>query len=409
MGKAIHEKLVLGSLLLILAALPGSKYLLSVGMIGLLVLALIHPNRQKHWQGFLAYRPFVTVTGIFALFAISGLWSSDMDYFIGRLRIMLPFLILPFAVASIPDLSRKRLLALFYFFFGAISFSAVLVFIHYLLNYEVINDAIRQSRTMPTPCNHIRYSLMIAFSILIGIQLIRERFFLWRSWERWLIGLFTLFLLVFLHVLSVRSGLVAFYAALALWGVILILQKGKWWQVVLFASFMVALPFAAYQTIPGFKNKVDLTRWNYLMFKEGNIKNYSDTQRLYSYGVAFQLMEEHPVLGVGLGDVKQEVYDIYEEKYVQLHKMLPHNQYLYVLTATGILGFLIFLFLLLYPIFYRKNFTRPLFLAFNLIILMSFMVENTLGTSTGVGFYLIFLLLCLQYFRLEDQSVNSQT
>ncbi|MEM6723959.1 MAG: O-antigen ligase family protein [Bacteroidota bacterium] len=406
MGKALHEKLVLGSLILILASLPGSKYLLSVGMIGLLVLAFIHPDRQKHWQGFLAYRPFVAVTGIFFLFAISGLWSSDLDYFRGRLRIMLPFLILPFAVASIPDLSRKRLLALFYFFFGAISFSAVLVFTHYLLNYEVINDAIRQSRCMPTPCNHIRYSLMIAFSILIGIQLIRERFYLWRSWERWLISGFTLFLLIFLHVLSVRSGIVAFYAALSLWGVFLILQKGKWWQVLLFVGFMLAFPFSAYQTIPGFQNKVNLTWWNYLMFKEGNIKNYSDTQRLYSFGVAFQLIEDNPMLGVGLGDVKKEVYQIYEEKYIQLDKMMPHNQYLFVLTATGIIGLLVFLFLLLYPIFYKRNFKRPLFLAFNLIILMSFMVENTLGTSTGVGFYLIFLLLCLQYFRLEAPSVT---
>ena len=69
MGKAVHEKLVLGSLMLILASLPGSKYLLSVGMIGLLVLALIHPDRKRHWQGFLGYRPFVAVTGIFVVFA----------------------------------------------------------------------------------------------------------------------------------------------------------------------------------------------------------------------------------------------------------------------------------------------------------------------------------------------------
>jgi len=104
-----------------------------------------------------------------------------------------------------------------------------------------------------------------------------------------------------------------------------------------------------------------------LMFGQVNIidrfllKSYSDDvdslqRRVVMMGQAWELFRQHPIIGVGTGNYKDNVQIVYESFggrfYEPFYKILqnvyayPHNWFLLVLAENGIIGFLAVLYLL---------------------------------------------------------------
>jgi len=173
-----------------------------------------HPHLKANFQKFISNKAYLVVTLFFFIVVVSGINSTDFGYWGERLRIKLPFILLPFAFASMPRFRKKDYLTIFYFFLIILFGSTLLVGLDYWINYEKITDGLGRGRPIPTPVNHIRYSLMIAFGTIGGIVLWYRNFHWKYLWEKWLIIGMTGFLFFFLHVLSVRSGLLVLYASL---------------------------------------------------------------------------------------------------------------------------------------------------------------------------------------------------
>ena len=129
-----------------------------------------------------------------------------------------------------------------------------------------------------------------------------------------------------------------------------------------------------------------------------NVNNFSVLQRFELWNAGWQVFLQHPLLGVGTGDVvdachKQLVDSQSPMSDTQLH---THNQYLNFLIAFGIVGFLLIVFffaraiwlLLCRPV--RSGTLSPqstiLFVAFLCIVLISFISEDTLETLAGITF-----------------------
>ena len=77
------------------------------------------------------------------------------------------------------------------------------------------------------------------------------------------------------------------------------------------------------------------------------------------------------------------------------NQIIPHNQFIYYLAATGILGVLIFCASFFYPLLYvwkEKIFSA---MVNYIIATLSFMVEPTLETQLGVAVAVTFILLPL--------------
>ena len=56
---------------------------------------------------------------------------------------------------------------------------ALLILTNYALNWEAINQAIREGQSVPVPRNHIRFSLLVAITSLIALDLGRQK-----AWQR---------------------------------------------------------------------------------------------------------------------------------------------------------------------------------------------------------------------------------
>ena len=76
-------------------------------------------------------------------------------------------------------------------------------------------------------------------------------------------------------------------------------------------------------------------------------------------------------------------------------RYISHNQYVTVLTGTGITGFLIFLFALVYPVIKNRGYRSYLFMTFFITALLSMFNEDTLETNTGICFFAFFYSLFL--------------
>lgn len=376
-----------------LIALIYSKFALTVGMI-LLILAGF--AKKVSFSGLRQAKDLLVITLFFFLVLISGLYSDDSGYWLERIRIKLPFLLLPLAFINLPKFNTRQYHSLFYFFLIIVSCSAIPVVINYVTHFEEIIQSIHKGKAVPTPINHIRYSLMIAFAILCGALLWWKNFYLKYKWERHLILVLTSFLLVVIHILSVRSGLLVLYLTLGILSLRFVFDTRRYFLGSAMIGAIILAPLIAYQVVPSLQSKINYMQYDFEQYMNGNIKNFSDAERFISIEAGIKIGNKNPVIGVGAGDLKMALAEYYKNEFPNVsHPKMPHNQLVSVYAGTGLLGLIIFLFAFFYPLWYKRNFRDPFLLSICLIVFCSFFVENTLENAIGVAFYTLFLMIGL--------------
>jgi len=118
------------------------------------------------------------------------------------------------------------------------------------------------------------------------------------------------------------------------------------------------------------------------------------------------VVNRHPLLGVGTGDVQDELNMAYRAidspLEVEWHKR-PHNQFLTITVALGIVGLMVFIFSLLYPVLMLYRTIHVLYWPFILLALVSFLLEDTLETQAGLTFFVFFntVFLAEDYYKKE--------
>ncbi|PID93049.1 MAG: hypothetical protein CSA95_08875 [Bacteroidetes bacterium] len=129
-------------------------------------------------------------------------------------------------------------------------------------------------------------------------------------------------------------------------------------------------------------------------FKRNQNPNGNSILQRREYWIAgWHLFRSHPLFGVGTGSAKRCFQNYYEETHSTLlptYRKRTHNQYLSIAIAFGMVGFLLFLFALLYPPRMLRTQRLWLFTPILLIVLLSFITEDTLETQSGVTFSIFF-------------------
>ncbi|MCH8318780.1 MAG: O-antigen ligase family protein [Bacteroidetes bacterium] len=401
--KNLRENLCFTCCLAIIVGLLSSRFLMTVGMIVLIANGVFNPAIKSNFRNFLSNKPMIIISSLFILYLLSGIYSENFSFLLERLRIKLPFLFLPFAFCAMPRFSEKKYHGLFYCFFMLIFLSSLATFIYYLLDLKTINDAYKYAKVLPTHINHIRYSLMVCFAIIIGIHLYYKGFYLKYKFEKKLILVGTLFLVMFIHLLSVRSGLVALYLTLIYLIVRYVFYHKKFIAGIALIVLICALPITAYHTLPTFKNKVGYVIYDLnLYLKKDAPSNLSDSDRLRSMKVGLNVGNKNPIIGVGIGDLKDEMDKIYAKDFPFLEQekwLIPHNQFIVYYAGIGLIGLFIATFIFFYPWVYKKNYKDTLFTSLHLIIFTSFLTEATIEVQIGTTFYILFLLLGLKQVK----------
>jgi len=346
-------------------------------------------------QQFTGNKAYLVITLFFWISLFSIFQSSNYSSWSFFTNMKLPFLLLPFTFFFFPDFSKREYYSLLLVFLFFIFCSSITVLYSVLTNPEIL-ETIKQGQAIPTPIDHIKYSLFISFAIISGlIILLNSGTMLWK-YEKYFLGFILIYLVVFIHILAVRSGILILYMNLIVLLLVRTFSKKNYLLGVILLLFIITLPFMAYKAIPSFKEKIHYSILDYKMHKQNKDVAYSDGERFRSYEIGWELFNSSPISGIGVGDIFDEYAALYEQKYfTESPTKLPHNQFLTVATSTGIVGLIFFIIAFFFPITYLQAYKEPVFLSLHVLLLLSFMVENTIERQYSVGFYLVFLLLGL--------------
>ena len=139
--------------------------------------------------------------------------------------------------------------------------------------------------------------------------------------------------------------------------------------------------------------------WEIDVYRKGaNPAGNSITQRWEFLKTASSIIQNNFWFGTGTGDVQ----DAFDAQYEINKSVLPpgkrlrtHNQYVTFFVSFGLVGFLIIMFCIFFPIIKQKGFRNYLFVVFFLIAMLSMFTEDTLENQIGVTFFSYFYALFL--------------
>lgn len=142
------------------------------------------------------------------------------------------------------------------------------------------------------------------------------------------------------------------------------------------------------------------------------VNGHSLIMRLYFWNAGLAAVKQHPVLGVGTGDVQQIMNDMYRETDSPLSEAWykrPHNQFLTITVALGVVGLLVFCLALLYPAIHLRGHLHWFYWLFLVTALFSFLAEDTLETQAGLTFFAFFqtLFVTQAWYQARQNATNS--
>lgn len=397
--------LVVACCVCVFVGLACARALASIGMIGLLIVPFLFTHPEEILRQYYRRKELLVLSLFFVIVFVSGIYSYDKSEWLNWVRIKLPYIALPVAFAGISRLSTKKFTLVLYGFVFTFFFATVFVLVRYALNYAAITDSYYRGNAIPVPYSHIRYSLMLAFSFFCAVYLFNTKRYVYSRHEQWLQLFFALFAFISLHILSVRSGLLALYSGLIYLALYMVLIHRRYILGIALVTSLAAMPLIAYKLVPSFHNKVEYMRYDLNEYSKGNYNNLSDAIRIISTQLGIEVWKQNPVIGVGAGDLRNEVAKQYEQQYPQLteyNRKVPHNQLVWVLASTGVIGLVLFLMAFFVPLLSHKLYKFWPALVLHLILFFSFFTEDTFEEQIGTGFYLIFLLLFINYQRADE-------
>jgi len=377
---------------------------LAMALFGLNALWGTHPGKwfsQRWWLLGLAW------VGVYAL---SWFWSTDLSYWNERLQVKLPVLLLPLAFAFLPKFSVKDLIrftnivALFIFLGCFYSF--------YFLwrDPQGIFNGYFTSKVMPTPAyrDHIRYSILVAWFIIWCCRVfpLAQQ----RAYKIFLIIAISFFIL-YLHILAVKSGLVVLYLFILLYAGRMLFTRKPLYAAGILLTLGLGI-FIAFKKVPSFEYKANYLKYTYEEYqRKGMSGQFSDMGRIISYQVAMKVFAAHPWIGVGAGDILDEMSAAYHKYYPNEQRpLVPHNQLIVVMLAGGILALLPFVAWLLYPLTEIPRGRAGYFTFICWATLLAAMgVEPMLEIQFGVFIYLFCLLWTWKCQELADDHSNSSS
>lgn len=184
-----------------------------------------------------------------------------------------------------------------------------------------------------------------------------------------------------------------------------LLLKGKirlqFFIISLFAFISIIL---AISNVSSLKKRY-LTDFENDLSENAVTTDFSET-RMKRWNMEIELVKQSPVIGYGNGSEKYLLKEnYYKNKFYKsfLFELNAHNQYLSFLIITGVIGLLVYLYILYYGFsaaIKKRNF---IFISFLILVSIVSVSENILDVNKGVFFYSFFYSL----FMIPSSKENS--
>lgn len=373
---------------------------MSMGMMTLVAAAIYHEEFKQNIYSFLKNKPYLFMSVYVLLMAITFFWSKDHHYFMQRMTIMLPLLVLPFAFHSFAKDEGDWIKWILYFFLFLIVVGNLYSLFNYWNHKHEYDIGYSFSKVIPTPfkSDHIRYSMAVVGAIAFGLFLMERTS---SVVQKVILISMILFHILFLHILSAKTGLLSFYVLALMYIVYLFIKPQTRYWAILIMGLLVLVPIISYQFSASFRNKLSYMEYSFWEMQNNSRQvNVSDEGRLVSYQYALESIRLAPWFGVGIGDVYHEMDWRFKRDFPNRtdEPLLPHNQFMMVFMAGGVF---LFVYFIVFQLAWLLRVKRQLFLHISLfaILFLGMSIDSLFETQYGACIYVFLLLFSDSHLR----------
>lgn len=355
---------------------------------------------------------FIAFTSFYLIHYLGFINTSNFEFAQFDAEIKMCFLLFPILLFStnLDFINQKKLKNIFLAYIIGCFISFAISVINSLILYYKTNEIMWFFYVYISYFYHSSYiSMYIVFAIGLICYLLIENKIRIKIFKIILILLAIIFS-AYIILLSSKAGLISLIISVCLIYIYLVIKRRKVLQYSLYFVLSISIIYLGINSIPKSINR--LTPALEAVRAEKRDINMEDgtVQRIEIWKCSAELLKDNPVLGVGTGDVKDELFRKYDEKgmkFAKSFKLNSHNQYLQTSAALGIIGLISIIAMFLIPLifaFRNKNF---IYLFFLIIVGFSILVESMFENQAGVLFYTFFnSLLFLMSNRLSSENKN---
>jgi O-antigen ligase len=379
-------------LLLSLVSLFVSRAGLSISMVLFIALTCLHNRFGAQLKAWWRQPLLVGISLLFLIPAVSGLWSADTHEWASNARIKLPLLLYPLAFAGSWQLSPKQWKWLAFSFIGLVALGVSWSMGQYLQDPVANNAGFLRAKTFATPLgnDHVRFSWLVTAGLL-------TIFVLWQQVQkpvRIAFGILAFGLVLYLHVLSARTGLAAFYLLLAAAVIRYLWLRRSPINSVWIVCLSLLLPSLAWSYLPSFRNRIQYIRYDLSYARTSTyLPGSNDGNRLLSIKAGWSILRHNP-LGTGSGDIKADAaawYDANVPGMLPTDRYFPSSEWLAYGGAAGWPGILLFTAIMILPFLVRTR-HRFFWTVLNGTAAFSFLFDIGLEVQYGVFLYVFIVL-----------------
>jgi O-antigen ligase len=399
-----RNRAIFAAIIIMLISLFVSRAFLSVSIIVFLALTIIHTDIISQFVSFGRSPLLISMSFLFFIPFISGLWSSNWQTWFDISRIKLPFLLLPIAFAGHWQLREKQWRVIANCFVILVLISCCWSLFQYFQNAEVINEGYLKAKTLPTPLSgdHVRFSWMVSIAVVCCALLVYTTN---NKKAKLLLILAVILLVIYLHVLSARTGLALVYIFFLYLTLYLLVQRKR--SFVFIAGGIVTVAIASWLLFPSLQNRIKYIMYDFSFLKDNNnIPGTSDANRLISLKAGWDILQQNP-FGIGAGDIRDETNKWYEANVTnpmtESDKLFPSSEWIIYGDMAGWPAVLLFTGVVLLPLFI-KNIRHRFFWV--MLVAMSIgccLVETTLEIQFGIFIYCFTLLWWWKWLKIQNK------
>lgn len=354
---------------------------------------------------------FLTLVGFLVLHIISALLSDNKNESLHAIEVKLGFLAFPyfFFLFRIEDFTIKKMLTAFvsgcFFALMACLGRAGWLYLSEGENYFYYNKF-----------SYFMHAGYFSMYMLFAIVVLFMVYPVWFGGDKWLNLIRYFFIAAFVvgvFLCASKIGIIAFLIV----GLLIPLVKFKdvlsIKRVGIALIFLTALVVLLYNVLP---TPFERLTNAFKTVSSGNIDKTSGEStavRMLIWGESVEIIKEHFMFGVGVGDANDVLQARYKEQGLTgalAHNLNTHNQYFQTFIGLGVIGFVILLISTLGAMIYGLMKRNIILVLFCVIIILNFLVESMLQTQAGNLFYGCFvcLLLTRNVFNLSGVETKHE-
>ena len=339
---------------------------------------------------------------LFLIPFVSWFWTEDKNMWMHFVRIKLPLFLFPIAFAGNWQLTSKQWRWIAYSFLVLVFAGCCWSLFQYVQNIHAIHEQYLKAKVFSTPLenDHVRFSLIVCIAVVCSVLLMME----FVSKNRWLpFAVLCIFFIVYLHLLSARTGLISLYIFLLLTVLYLLLKLRKTKWIIGLLVLIIAMPVAAWFLFPTFQNRIRYNIYDLSNAKENKyVPGGNDGNRILSLKAGWNVLREHP-FGAG-ADVVDETFDWYNKNMpgmAETDKLYPASEPLMYAGFAGWIGVVAFCLIMLLPFFQRVKRNYFCWFVVNLIMGFSFLFDIGIEVQFGVFIYAFIVLWWWKWLNIS--------